>query len=264
MENENTQAQKPEVGDAEASAPAQVKEEAKKPAIPETPTESMEDYKEEIDKSFGHSYEWDKLAEYLKDKTNIKVKIEEAVKGGVTTHIEGMRAFIPASKLSLGYVEDKELASYVGREMEVRVITAERKGEKLVCSARDILRDRERDEAKKRIASMQVGTILDGKVESIVDFGAFIDLGDGLSGLLHVSQISQKRVENPASVLKKGQEVKVKVIAIKDGKLSLSIKALEEKVAGEAGAESDDLPREYKSEGSVGTSLADLIKKAGF
>ena len=241
--------------------PAPVKEEAKKaPVIPDTPVESMEDYKEEIDKSFGHSYEWEKLTEYMENKTNIKVKIEEVTKGGVLTHVEGMRGFIPASKLALKYTEDSELASYVGREIEVRVITAQQKGEKLVLSARDILADQEKADRRKKIESMKVGTIMEGKVDSIQPYGAFIDLGDGLSGLLHVSQISSKRVDHPGSVLKKGQDVKVKITAVKDGKLSLSMKALEENAAPESTPEEDDLPREYSSGGTVGTSLGDLLK----
>ena len=254
--------------ETEEKVTQQATEEKTKPApkIPDTPVESMEDYKDAIDKSFGHSYEWDKLKEYREQKTNLKVKIEEVTKGGVLTHIEGMRAFIPASKLAIAYVEEKDLPSYVGKEMEVRVITAEQEGEKLVCSARDILWDAERAARRQKIDQTQVGTVLEGKVESIQPYGAFIDLGDGLSGLVHVSQISYKRVENPAAVLKKGQEVKVKVIAVKDGKLSLSIKALDEKVAEaeKAREELDDLPHEYKSEGTVGTSLGDLLKKAGF
>ena len=248
----------------QAAEPAKVDGAAAKrePQIPDTPAESMEDYKEAIDKSFGHSYEWDKLAEYKEQKTNLRVKIEETTKGGVLTHIEGMRAFIPASKLAINYVEEAELPSYVGKEMEVRVITAERQGEKLVCSARDILWDAERAARRAKIEQTQVGSVLTGKVESLQPYGAFIDLGDGMSGLVHVSQISHKRVENPASVLKKGDEVKVKVIAVKDGKLSLSIKALDEKAAEEQKEkdELENLPHEYTSGGSVG----DLLKKAGF
>ena len=261
-----SEAQTPPEGAAAQEEAAETKEEKKapekkrEPNIPDTPSESMEDYKEEIDKSFGHRYEWDKLKEYMEQKTNLKVKIEEVVKGGVLTHVEGMRAFIPASKLALKYIEDSEMASYVGREIEARVVTAEQKGEKLVLSCRDILIDEERAEKKKKIESMKVGTILDGKVESIQAYGAFIDLGDGLSGLLHVSQISNKRVEHPGAVLKKGQDVKVKIIAIKDGKLSLSMKALEEKTVEEKAAEEDSLPHEYSSGGSVGTSLGDLLK----
>ena len=96
----------------------------------------------------------------------------------------------------------------------------------------------------------------EGKVESIQPYGAFIDLGEGLSGLVHVSQISDKRIKTPDAVLKVGDTVKVKVIAIKDGKLSLSIKALKDVAAEEVREEKVVLP---KSE-ELTTSLGELFK----
>ncbi len=96
----------------------------------------------------------------------------------------------------------------------------------------------------------------EGKVESIQPYGAFIDLGDGLSGLVHVSQISEKRIKSPDVVLKVGDTVKVKVIAVKDGKLSLSMKALNDVAAEEIREEKVILP---KSE-ELTTSLGDLFK----
>ena len=96
----------------------------------------------------------------------------------------------------------------------------------------------------------------EGKVESIQPYGAFIDLGDGLSGLVHVSQISDKRIKSPDVVLKVGDTVKVKVIAIKDGKLSLSMKALKDVAAEEVREEKVVLP---KSE-ELTTNLGELFK----
>ncbi len=97
-------------------------------------------------------------------------------------------------------------------------------------------------------------------MESLQSYGAFIDLGNGISGLCHISQIANQRIAHPSSVLKVGQKVKVKVIAIKDGKLSLSMKALDDVMAKEITEEEI----EYKSEGEATTTLADLLKKAGF
>ncbi len=197
---------------------------------------------------------WDRMKQLLEDQSNITVKIQEAVKGGVTTYVDGIRAFIPASKLSLSYVEN--LDDYVGREMEVRVITAEPEGKHLVLSARDILREKREEERRNRIANIQVGLVTDGKVETIKDYGAFVNLGDGLTGLLHVSQISHERIKTPSAVLKEGQTVKVKVIGVKDGKISLSMKALEDTAAQSAEEETYKMP---KAE-SVTTSLGDLMK----
>ncbi len=197
---------------------------------------------------------WDRMKQLMEDKTNITVKIQEVVKGGVITYVDGIRGFIPASKLSLNYVENLE--EFVGKEMEVRVITAEPEGKHLVLSARDILREKRAEERKNRIASVKTGTVMEGKVETIKDYGAFINLGDGLSGLLHVSQISQKRVKTPADVLKEGDTVKVKVIGVKEGKISLSMKALEDQPAQKSEEENYKLP---KAE-AVTTSLGDLMK----
>ena len=108
---------------------------------------------------------------------------------------------------------------------------------------------------------MAVGSVLDGKVESLQPYGAFIDLGDGLSGLVHVSQISRARVKSPDAVLSVGQDVKVKVIAVKDGKLSLSMKALEAG-APEEEREETSFPKDYKlpKAEELGTSLGSLLK----
>ncbi|MCD7842547.1 MAG: S1 RNA-binding domain-containing protein [Lachnospiraceae bacterium] len=197
---------------------------------------------------------WERLQQLEKEQSNITVKINEAVKGGVTTYVEGIRGFIPASKLSLSYVEN--LDEYVGREIEVRVITAEPDNKRLVLSARDILREKEQEERKQRISNVEVGLVTEGVVETIKDYGAFINLGKGLSGLVHVSQISQQRIRHPGAVLKEGQTVKVKVIAVKDGKISLSMKALEDVAAQEIEEETYKMP---KAE-SATTSLASLFK----
>ncbi|MCC8066361.1 MAG: S1 RNA-binding domain-containing protein [Clostridiales bacterium] len=197
---------------------------------------------------------WERLQQLEKDQSNITVKVSEAVKSGVTAYVEGIRGFIPASKLSLSYVEN--LDEYVGRELEVRVITAEPESKRLVLSARDILREKEQEERKQRISNVEIGLVTEGTVETIKDYGAFINLGKGLSGLLHVSQISKQRIKHPGAVLKEGQTVKVKIIAVKDGKISLSMKALEDVAAQEVEEETYEMP---KTEAAT-TSFASLLK----
>ena len=197
---------------------------------------------------------WERLEQLQKDQTNIRVKISEAVNSGVTAYVEGIRGFIPASKLALEYVE--ELDAYVGREIEVRVITADAEDKRLVLSAKEILREKEEEERKTRISNVEVGLVTEGTVESLQQYGAFVNLGNGLSGLLHVSQICQQRIKHPGAVLKVGQKVKVKVISVKDGKLSLSMKALEDVAATEIEEEVFEMP---ETEAAT-TSLASLFK----
>jgi small subunit ribosomal protein S1 len=197
---------------------------------------------------------WERLQQLEKDQSNIKVKITEAVKSGVTTYVEGIRGFIPASKLALTYVEDLE--SFVGKELEVRVITADPEEKRLVLSAKEILREKEEEERKARISNVQVGLVTEGTVESLMPYGAFVNLGNGLTGLVHVSQISNQRIKHPSVVLKEGQKVKVKIIAVKDGKISLSMKALEDVAAEEIEEEVFEMP---ETEAAT-TSLASLFK----
>lgn len=199
---------------------------------------------------------WDKLRKMLEDKTNVSVKVVEIVKSGVVAFLEGIRGFIPASKLSLSYVEENDLDSYLNKTLEVRVITADEEKRKLVLSAKDILKEKADAERANKISNVQVGLVTEGTVESLQNYGAFVDLGNGISGLVHISQICEKRIKHPSAVLKEGDKVKVKVTAIKDGKLSLSMKALNDIAAEEIVEESYDLP---KSE-SLGTSLGDLFK----
>lgn len=199
---------------------------------------------------------WERLEQLQKEQSNITVKISEAVKSGVTTYVEGIRGFIPASKLSLEYVED--LDAWVGKEIEVRVITADSADKRLVLSAKEILREKEEAERKTRISNVEVGLVTEGKVESLQSYGAFVDLGNGLSGLLHISQICQQRIKHPGAVLKEGQTVKVKIIAVKDGKISLSMKALEDVAAAEIEEEVFEMPETEAATTSLGALFKNI------
>ena len=197
---------------------------------------------------------WQKLQQYLDEETVLDVKVGGVVKAGVVAYVEGVRGFIPGSQLSLKYVEDFE--EWLGREIQVQVITVDRSKKKLVLSAKKILRAKADEERRERISNVKVGLVTEGKVETIKPYGAFVSLGDGLSGLVHVSQISDKRVKTPDSVLSVGDTVKVKVIAVKDGKISLSMKAVRDVAAEEVHEEKIVLP---KSE-DLTTNLGDLLK----
>ncbi len=225
--------------------------------------ETMKDYETMLEKSYDimgdgvHDTDallaWRKAAELKESQENITVKVTGIVKGGVVADFEGIRAFIPASRLTLQRVED--LNPFLEQEITVRVFEADMEADKLILSAREILKEQREADKKAEIAQIKVGTVLHGKVATIKDYGVFIDLDGGLSGLCHISQISHTRIKHPKVVLEEGQEVDVKVIEIKDGKLSLSMKALADLPEEEAEPEYE-LP---KSE-SIGTSMADLLK----
>lgn len=198
---------------------------------------------------------WDVLAQYKEEGKNLTVKVNEAVNAGVVAYLEGIRGFIPASQLDMGYVED--VTPYVGKNLSVKVTEADK--EKLILSAKAVLREEAKEEHDHKVAMIVPGTVLEGKVESLQQYGAFVDLGDGLNGLVHISQICQKRIRKPSEVLSVGDVVKVKVLNTGDGKISLSIKAVEEEREAE---EMESLEaQEYSSDESVGTSLGDLFAK---
>ena len=203
---------------------------------------------------------WDVLKEYKEQEKKAQVKVNEAVNGGVVAYLEGIRGFIPASQLDMGYVED--VTPYVGKTLEVKVTEVNKEKEKLILSAKVILKEAAKEKHDHKVAMIVPGTILEGTVESLQTYGAFIALQDGLSGLVHISQISQKRIKKPSEVLKVGDVVKVKVLHTNDGKISLSIKAVEEERDAE---EMESLEaQEYSSDESVGTSLGDLFKNLKF
>ena len=212
------------------------------------PEETMADYEEHFD----DANPWNVVQRYMENKTTLPVKGEGIVNGGAIAMVEGLRGFIPASRLSLSYIEDLE--TYLLKDIEVRVIEVNQAENRLVLSAREILREKEKKAMEEKIASVKVGSVVKGKVESLQTYGAFVRLEDGLSGLVHVSQISRKRVKSPKDVLSVGDEVTVKIIGLKDGKISLSMKALEER------DEEEDIKVEIPKSENIGTSLGDLFK----
>lgn len=203
---------------------------------------------------------WDILKGYMAENKNIQVKISEIVKAGAVAFVEGIRGFIPASQLSLTYVEDLE--PWLGRELEVRVITVDEEKNKLVLSAKVIEKERAVEDINHKISMLVPGSILEGVVESLMPYGAFVSLPDGLSGLVHISQISQKRIKKPSEVLTVGDKVKVKVLNTNDNKISLSIKAVEEN--SEADEMESHQAAEYSSKEEATTSLGDLFKNLKF
>lgn len=206
-------------------------------------------------KSAADILAWDTLKEAMEAKKRYSVKVASSVNGGVITYVEGIRAFIPASQLSTQYVEDVE--SYVGQTLTVVIITVDEDKQKLVLSAREVLREEESLAKTNKISHLQIGLVTTGIIEKIAPYGAFVNIGDGLSGLVHISQICGRRIKSPNEVVKEGQEVTVKIIDVKDGKVSLSMKAVEEDA--EIVEDVEEVSFEYSSGEEAGTGLGALL-----
>ena len=235
----------------------------------EEPVETMEDFAAELEASYktlnkrnielseeesGQGAKWAQFAQMMEDKTVVKVKINEAVKGGVVTSLEEVRAFIPASQLSTEYVE--KLEDWQGRYVECVIITVDPEKKRLVLSGREVERGKKEAEKQARMAQFKAGDVVEGTVDSIKPYGAFIKLDEGVDGLLHISQISTQRIKHPGVVLKEGQEVKAKVISTDNGKIGLSMKAL---ISEETDREEHEVFN-YKETGTISTGLGDLLK----
>lgn len=202
---------------------------------------------------------WDKLEEMMNAETVVKVRIKESVPSGVVAYLEGIRAFIPASQICLEYVEDT--TAWVGKEIEAKIITVDASNEKLVLSGKAVAKEAAIEEKNHKISMIVPGTVVEGTVESIMPYGAFVNIGNGLTGLVHISQICERRISKPSEVLKEGQKVKAKVLNTNDNKISLSMKALEEEMI-----DTEETPEleAYTSTESVGSSLGDLLSKFKF
>ncbi len=234
----------------------------------EAPQETMEDFASELEASYkeydekrGGDYQeqegpdaekWANLAQMLADKTVTKVKVKEAVKAGVIAYIDEIQGFIPASQISTKYVE--KLEDWVGQYLEVVPITVDPAKKRLVLSGREVQKEKEKLEREAKLAATKVGTVVEGIVDGIKDYGAFVKLENGLSGLLHVSQISRERVKHPGAVLKEGQKITAKIIKNENGKISLSMRALE----SDEGKNEESF--NYKETGSAVTGLGALLK----
>jgi len=168
---------------------------------------------------------WDRLREMFEQETIKSVRVKESVNAGVITYLEGIRAFIPASQLALTFVENTE--EYIGKQLEVKVITVDEQAKKLVLSAKAVLKEREAEHDRQKMSMIVPGSIFEGTVESLMPYGAFVQMDNGLTGLVHISKICMKRIKKPSEVLSVGQKVKVKVLEVKDGKIRLSIRDVE-------------------------------------
>ncbi len=176
---------------------------------------------------------WDELQRIFDEKETIEVKPYDANRGGLLIEFEGIRGFLPVSQLAAGHYPrvsgaDKDeilqkLNSLTGKILKVKVLDASKKDNKLIFSEKEAVKDDMQDILTK----LKVGDTVKGVITGVIDFGAFVNV-DGIEGLIHISEISWERVENPKDYLKVGQEVEAKIIAIDKDRLSLSLKQMQE------------------------------------
>ena len=153
---------------------------------------------------------WNRVEEKFQNGENVEGEVIEVVKGGLILDI-GLRGFLPASLVDLRRVKD--LNAYLGTRIEARVIEMDRNRNNVVLSRRVVLEEARKAERSEILSKLKPGMRLRGTVSSIVDFGAFVDLG-GIDGLIHISELSWNHVNHPSEVVKVGQEVEVQVLDV--------------------------------------------------
>ncbi|TGA98138.1 30S ribosomal protein S1 [Sporolactobacillus shoreae] len=166
---------------------------------------------------------WDDLEQKYNEKKTFSVEIADVVRGGLVVDL-GVRGFIPASLVERHFVED--FSDYKGKPLDVKIVELDREKRKVILSHRAVL-DEEADKKKEdTLASINVGDVIEGTIQRLTDFGAFVDIG-GVDGLVHISQLAYYHVETPSEVVSEGDKVKVKVLAVdpESERISLSIKA---------------------------------------
>ncbi len=177
---------------------------------------------------------WNEADDAIRQKTMLEIPVKEANKGGLIIEWQGIQGFLPASQLKPEHyprVEDgdkekilRELKKLVGTKLQLSIISALPKEGKLIFSEKGF----DQKERQEIVSKYAIGDEVDGEVTGLVDFGIFLKIEEGLEGLVHISEIDWGLVEDPKALFKVGQKVKATIIEIKEGKISLSIKALKE------------------------------------
>jgi len=197
----------------------------------------LENENGEMELSFrfaGHQKAWDNLAE-LRDKSDIvEVEIVDANKGGLMIKLGKVAGFLPVSQLAPEHYPrvpggDKNrildrLKSYVSKKFEVKVLDIDEKEDKLIVSEKAAWEDKQ----KEVISSYKVGDVVEGKVTAVTDFGVFVEFGDNLEGLIHISELAWQRIDDPSDLVKVGDVLKAEIINIEGSKIFLSTKKLKD------------------------------------
>jgi len=162
-------------------------------------------------KRAGYAKIWDDFDESINGDKTFKIKVKEAIKGGVIAELKGVRGFIPGSQISLSYVEDFE--TYVGEELEVKALEYNREKNSVVLSAKILLSEKKELQGNVLFNNLTEGQVYTGIVTRLADFGAFVDIG-GADGLIHITELSWKRIKHPSDVVNVGDRVEVTVLKV--------------------------------------------------
>ncbi len=164
---------------------------------------------------------WEEFEQYLESGEVFEVDVKEVTKGGVVAKYKGARVFIPASLVSATYVKD--LSQFVGQKLKVQIVDLDKSKRRAVASAKALAEEARKAEMEEKLATLKVGDVVKGKVVRIESYGAFVDLG-GIDGLLHVSNMSWKRIKHPTEIVKSGDDVEVEITKIDTEKQNISLK----------------------------------------
>ena len=165
---------------------------------------------------------WEDLEKKFESKEVFEAEVKDVVKGGLVVDI-GVRGFIPASLVEAHFVED--FTDYKGKTLTLIVVELDREKNRVILSHRAVVEKEQSERKQEFLQTLEAGQVLEGKVQRLTDFGAFVDIG-GIDGLVHISQLSHSHVEKPSDVVEEGQDVKVKVLSVDrdNERISLSIK----------------------------------------
>ncbi|HAO81634.1 MAG: RNA binding S1 domain protein [Parcubacteria group bacterium GW2011_GWD2_43_10] len=195
----------------------------------------LENERGELELSFrnaGHQKAWGNLEDLKRKAEIVIVKVMDANKGGLMVKLGQVDGFLPVSQLAVEHYPRVEggdknrilelLKQLIGKEMEVKVMTVQEDEEKLIFSERAAWEEKQKD----KLDQFKVGDIVEGKISGVVDFGCFVEFGQGLEGLVHISELAWQRIDNPRDVVKSGDKVKAKIINLDGSKISLSFRRL--------------------------------------
>ncbi|MFP4698084.1 MAG: 30S ribosomal protein S1 [Eubacteriales bacterium] len=166
---------------------------------------------------------WDNLEQIYNSQEIIKIKANQLVKGGIIAYTNGIKAFIPASQLSVSYVED--LKDYVDKEVEVKIIELDKEKNKVILSGKVVEQEKAKKLKQEKLNTLEKGEVVEGRVKKLTNFGAFVDIG-GIEGLVRNEDLAWTRVKHPSDIVKVGDDVKVYILNVdkKKEKISLGLK----------------------------------------
>ncbi|MFA6306669.1 MAG: S1 RNA-binding domain-containing protein [Patescibacteria group bacterium] len=183
-------------------------------------------------RSAGQQKAWSALFDAYENRTILKFRVQDANKGGLLVSYGQIQGFLPVSQLApenyprvnggdKGRILDK-LKSFVGTDFEVKVMTLDEKDEKLIVSEKEAWQEKQKD----IISKYKVGSVVEGAITALTDFGVFVSFGENLEGLIHISELAWQRIDDPSDLFKVGDKVKAEIISIEGSKIFLSAKKL--------------------------------------